>query len=248
MNWVYLSPHFDDAVLSCGGLIWEQTQAGDRVNIWTICAGIPKSESLSDFAQSLHSRWETGDQAVKSRRREDRTACARLSAIPRRFSVPDCIYRRSEPIGFLYTSDEALFGPLHPAEQGLVGKLSADLAKALAPGDELVSPLALGGHVDHRLTRAAAESIGRELWYYADYPYVCQYLDQIEDLRGAGWKGTLFNISPEGLAAWQGAIAAHRSQISTFWADLETMYAEIHAYHDLMGGVFLWKPPNGVQE
>ena len=29
MRWIYLSPHFDDAVLSCGGLIWEQTHSGD---------------------------------------------------------------------------------------------------------------------------------------------------------------------------------------------------------------------------
>ena len=248
MNWVYLSPHFDDAVLSCGGLIWEQTQAGNHAQIWTICAGGPKSEPLSDFAQSLHSRWETGDQAVKSRRREDRIACARLSAAPRRFSVLDCIYRRSDPIGFLYASEEALFGPLHPAEQGLVSELSADLAQALAPGDKLVAPLALGGHVDHRLTRAAAESIGQVLWYYADYPYVCRHLDQIQDLRQAGWEETLFDVSLEGLVAWQEAIAAHRSQISTFWSSLETMYAEIHAYLDLMGGVLLWKPPNDPQE
>jgi len=32
-------PHFDDAVLSCGGLIWEQTQKGIPVEIWTVCAG-----------------------------------------------------------------------------------------------------------------------------------------------------------------------------------------------------------------
>ena len=25
-KWVYLSPHFDDVVLSAGGLVWEQTR------------------------------------------------------------------------------------------------------------------------------------------------------------------------------------------------------------------------------
>jgi LmbE family N-acetylglucosaminyl deacetylase len=248
MSWVYLSPHFDDVVLSCGGLIWEQTQAGFSVNIWTICAGIPKAEPLSDFAQSLHTRWETGDQAVENRRREDSAACARLSATSRRFPILDCIYRRSEPIGFLYTSEEALFGSLHPAEQGLIHRLSIDLGQALDPRDELVVPLALGGHVDHRLVRAAAESADHPLRYYADYPYVCRNLDQIQDLRQAGWEETLFDVSPAGLEAWQEAIAAHRSQISTFWPSLEAMYAAIYDYLDLMGGAILWKPPPIQQE
>jgi len=39
MRWIYISPHFDDAVLSCGGLIWEQTHKGITVEIWTVCAG-----------------------------------------------------------------------------------------------------------------------------------------------------------------------------------------------------------------
>ena len=28
MRWIYLSPHLDDAVLSCGGLIFEQSRQG----------------------------------------------------------------------------------------------------------------------------------------------------------------------------------------------------------------------------
>ncbi len=28
MRWVYLSPHFDDVILSSAGLVWEQVQVG----------------------------------------------------------------------------------------------------------------------------------------------------------------------------------------------------------------------------
>ena len=41
MRWIYLSPHLDDAVFSAGGLIYEQTQAGTPVEIWTIMCGDP---------------------------------------------------------------------------------------------------------------------------------------------------------------------------------------------------------------
>jgi hypothetical protein len=64
MEWIYLSPHFDDVAFSCGGLVWEQTELGDEVSIWTICAGEPPPGPVSKYAQSLHDRWKTGPSAV----------------------------------------------------------------------------------------------------------------------------------------------------------------------------------------
>jgi len=247
MSWIYLSPHFDDVVLSCGGLIWEQTQASETVSIWTVCAGEPPSEPFSSFAESLHTRWEAGDQAVKRRRQEDIAACARISACPRHLAVPDCIYRYTladEARQFLYDSEDALFGPLHPAEQELVSQLTREFSVSLPADAEMVSPLSLFGHVDHRLTRSAAEGLGRSLWYYADYPYVMKTMDQIESLRQAGWQEILFPVSQAGLTAWQEAVAAHQSQISTFWPDLEAMYAEVREYCEMFGGAILWRPPS----
>jgi len=40
-TWTFLSAHFDDVVLSAGGLVWELTRRGERAEIWTICAGDP---------------------------------------------------------------------------------------------------------------------------------------------------------------------------------------------------------------
>ncbi|MBA4379671.1 MAG: PIG-L family deacetylase, partial [Anaerolinea sp.] len=57
MRWIYISPHLDDAVLSCGGLIWEQSHAGTQVEIWTVCTGDPPEGPLSPFAEVLHAEW-----------------------------------------------------------------------------------------------------------------------------------------------------------------------------------------------
>jgi LmbE family N-acetylglucosaminyl deacetylase len=253
MQWIYLSPHLDDVALSCGGLVWEQTQAGQPASIWTICAGDVPAGPLSSFAQSLHARWQTSLQAVAHRRQEDIAACAHLSASYRHFTIPDCIYRRLEPGSlsageansstFIYASREAIFGPLHPAEAGLVRQLTTDLSQALPPVTELVCPLTLGGHVDHRLIRLAAEDLGRRLWYYADYPYAIEEMDQIIALEASGWQKALFPVSPSGLVAWQQAVAAHQSQISTFWPDLPAMRTALAAYLDRFGGVSLWRSP-----
>lgn len=240
MNWVYLSPHLDDVALSCGGLVWEKVQAGDRVSIWTICAGNPPPGDHSAFAESLHTRWQTGLQAIPRRRAEDLHSCQVLGATPRHFALADCIYRQDGFTGApLYTSEEALFGEVHPAETGLVHSLRLQLADLLNGEDNLVSPLAIGGHVDHRLVRAAAESLQRLLWYYADYPYVAQ-TEPSTALSGLGMQVVNFPVSEPGLAAWVEAVAAHESQISTFWPDKAGMKVAIESYYQQIAGVRLY--------
>lgn len=57
MRWIYISPHLDDAVLSAGGLIYEQTRAGHEVEIWTFMCGFPSQRRdfslCSVFAQPM---------------------------------------------------------------------------------------------------------------------------------------------------------------------------------------------------
>jgi hypothetical protein len=95
--------------------------------------------------------------------------------------------------------------------------------------------------VDHRLTRLAAEKLRRPLWYYADYPYVIRAEDPLKPFRREGWYSQVFPISEVGLVAWQEAVAAHHSQISTFWQDLDAMRQAIWAYRQSEGGIRLWK-------
>jgi LmbE family N-acetylglucosaminyl deacetylase len=241
MHWTYLSPHLDDVALSCGGLLWEQIQAGENVAIWTVCAGDPPSGQFSPFAESLHARWQTAFETVAQRRAEDLASCAHMGVAARHFSIPDCIYRRHPADdSALYASEESIFGELHPSENDLVELLSAELRRSLPVSVSLVCPLTLGGHVDHRLTRAAAEKLQRPLWFYADYPYVLRDWQE-NDGRVAGMEKVLFPISESSLKVWGDAIGAHTSQVFTFWPDLETMSVAIREYALRMGGVPLWR-------
>ena len=239
MDWLFLSPHYDDIALSCAGLVWDLAARRGRVRIVTVCAGEVPDGPLSAFAESLHARWETGSQAVARRRSEDIAACAAMHAAYEHLDLPDCIYRAG-PDHF-YASEEAIFGEVHPQEEALVQRLAAELRSLLAgPQTQVVCPLTLGGHVDHRLTRRAAEQMGLPLWYYPDYPYVLTQADQLERLAEAGWQRQVFPVSAQGLAQWQEAVAAHTSQISTFWADLPGMRAAIADYAQQFGCT-LWK-------
>ena len=154
---IYLSPHLDDVALSCGGQVFQATSAGERVLIVTLTAGDPPQAAVSGYAQSLHDRWALVTDAVAARRAEDEAANAILGADTLHWSLPDCIYRYHPATGApLYVSDPDIFGELNLAELPLVATLREQMA-ALPAHRQLYIPLTIGHHVDHQLTRLAAE-------------------------------------------------------------------------------------------
>ena len=117
------------------------------------------------------------------------------------------------------------------------------LKRQLPAGVRVVCPLSLGGHVDHRLARAAAEAMGRALWYYGDYPYAEREGVQLED-KTEGMSGEVVHLSEAGLEAWIEAAGAYASQVSSFWADMQAMRESIRGYAVQTGGVELWRRRN----
>ncbi len=243
--WIYLSPHFDDAILSCGGLIWQQAQAGQRVEVWTVCAGEIPAGPLTPFAQKLHARWGTGAGSVAARRGEDEAACRLVGAGWRRFTLPDCIYRRLPGSGEpLVRSEDDLWQPIHLAEMSRVEEIRDWITGGLGaflPPVHLVSPLTVGGHVDHQLVRAAAEALDAALWYYADYPYSANVTVEPRRWLGDGYRVHSRRLSPAALAAWQAGISAYASQTSTFWKDDGELRQAIEAFARRPEGHSLFK-------
>ncbi len=240
MRWIYISPHFDDAVLSCGGLIWKQTQKGIPVEIWTVCAGDAPPGPLSVLAMDCHQQWgiESAEGVVAARRIENQEAAALVGAETVNFSIPDCIYRHSPTGELLYPED--VFAPIHTFEKNLDAGIAATLTSELEPDDKVISPLAIGGHLDHVLTRLAAEHLDRPVWYYADIPYLINHPELLVPAT-KGLKETLYPISEKGLRIWQSGIAAYATQILMLFETGEKMQEAIHAYWENLRGVRLWR-------
>jgi hypothetical protein len=141
------------------------------VGIWTVCAGRVPSDDLSPFAMELHARWGLGQNVPAQRRLEDQASVRALSAYSRYFSILDCIYRRDSGTGEnMYNSETALNGMLQAGDFQIIQSLQEEMRHSLERESIFVCPLALGNHVDHQLTRLAAEGLEHELWYYADFP------------------------------------------------------------------------------
>jgi LmbE family N-acetylglucosaminyl deacetylase len=242
---LYISPHLDDATLSCGGRIWQQTQAGERVLVVTIFAGAPALDApLSPFAQEMHARWGLADP-VAARREEDAAALALLGAEGVYWSYVDYIYRQTAEGRFLCDGEEALFGEVHPAEDALIAEL-VDRLRELAQEGTIYAPLAVGHHIDHQIVRRVMKGLAGVI-YYEDYPYAAKPGMLEAALEGEQWQAELVALSQEALETKIAAIVCYGSQLTSLeWADAVDMAAAVRAFAQQTGGSELaeryWQP------
>jgi LmbE family N-acetylglucosaminyl deacetylase len=239
---VYLAAHLDDAVYSCGGLIHHQVRAGQPCTVLTVFAGDPPPGELSAFAEELHQRWAAPDGPVAVRREEDLAACARIGAAALHFALPEAVYRRDEAGRPFYSGEEAIFGPIHPGDRPIIGALTEALSEIGLSGSQVYVPLAIGGHIDHLILRAAAEGLVQPLWYYRDFPYAMRGGNLPGGQRRPRGIESIQPLEPEDLAAWIDAVACYRSQVSTFWDGDNAMADELGAYLSQEGGAHILAP------
>jgi len=220
MRWIYLSPHLDDAALSAGGLIYEQTQAGTPVEIWTFMSGDPQLTDFSPFADKLHEDWGFANAAetIRERRLEDRNAAEILGATVLHFDFLDCIYRRGKNGDWLY---QEIAIPPRADDADLPAQIAAAITPRLQPDDVLVAQLAVGSHVDHVLVRQAAELLGHPLRYDVDVPYVLYKPHEFEP-KAAGMKESVYRITEAGFERWVEAVLAYKSQLPVLGDALKT--------------------------
>lgn len=248
MDVLYLSPHLDDAALSCGGLIRQQTRAGLSVGVLTIFAGSAQTDLRSPFARALEARWGAQGDAIAMRRQEDREALAVLGAEPVHWPYEDAIYRLHTRTGKpLYASREAVFGDVSRYDPVKARALASEIRKFWrdAGRPRVYAMLAAGHHVDHQVVQTAVlrlvERDRLEVVWYEDYPYA----EDQEAVRREVAQFPLGALQPqtvrlaeEDLAAKCDAIACYRSQIPIFWQDEADMRRHVLDHAARMGGGF----------
>lgn len=252
IDFLYLSPHLDDAALSSGGGIFQQSRAGRSVLVVTFMAG-DAPPVLSAFAQELHDRWQLDLDAAAKRRREDEAACAILGADFLHLAFPDCVYRTHPHTGEnMYRSREEIFGLVNPVElretDGLLGVIMGEM-KRLPECGRVFIPLTIGNHVDHQLIRQAAERVfaPAQRLYYEDYPYVQWHGFPPQVLGdGQGWQSEVVGLDAAAIQARHQAIAAYISQIPTLFGTLDALAEQLPAHIAAKGGEWLWHKRDGV--
>lgn len=149
---LFLSPHLDDAILSCAGRIQRHVARGERVVLLTVFSHADPDDT-ADWA---------------ARRREDEQAAARLGAQARWLGMVDAPFRDPH-----YADFDAITGPHAPGDAVWRERLTErlrDEVRRLCP-TTLYAPLGVGDHVDHRLVHEAAAALDPTPIHYEDHPY-----------------------------------------------------------------------------
>jgi len=241
---IIISPHLDDAALSCGGQISLMTRAGQTVLIVTVMAGEPEEPVITSYAQTLHDRWQLKSNAVVSRRQEDIIAAQILGADVLHFEFPDCIYRLDTSTGApCYLSDEEIFGDINPGDSDIINKVAERLA-ALPRSKEIIVPLGVGNHVDHQIARQATELVfGRDLLYYEEFPYAAEpgAYDLVVGESPSRWHTETIPLPEEALQMKIKAISAYISQLSTFFENQQDLERQVRRFTVAVGGERIWR-------
>jgi LmbE family N-acetylglucosaminyl deacetylase len=246
---VYLSPHPDDVVFSCAGRIWLQTDKGASVRILTVTTGDPEGP-LSPFARRLHARCGLEPTSLEIRRREDLEAAEILGVEVLHLDLQDAIYRMDPDTDKArYQRFRHLFGPLHPADGEFSLELTARLRELLSDCREVVVPLGVGDHVDHRLVREAAElSTSTPLLYYEEFPYVekSRALDRVLQ-PSSDWEPEVVALPPEAVKAKQSATLAYSSQIDLIFGSSQRLQRALRRRHRHVGGERYWRKKDSLR-
>lgn len=179
---IFLSPHFDDVVYSCGGTLGVQVSAGLRPLVITVFGGSPATPvEFSTFATDIHRRMgfrQDAQAAVATRRREDAAALDHLRCDYLWLDYTDAIYRGNPP--YYAAPAQLIGGEVHPGDLWIDQELAQNLVVLhdRLPDTVWYAPLAIGGHVDHQIVCSAVDrliQLGANVKLYEDFPYV---LDQ----------------------------------------------------------------------
>ena len=223
---VFVSPHLDDAVLSCAALMKAMADVAPVtvVTVFSAATEPPHTRAARTFLRQCGA----ADAATlfAERQAEDVAVLDGLGVRHVHLGHPDALFRRrSDPSGLLRRAGRVLpeldhryptfrfdidLGRVSRGDSALVEEVAGQVAD-LSRGAAVFAPLGVGRHVDHLLARSVGERLRAVL--YADFPYTAR--DPEGEGRAAGelqpWAWTA------DLAAKVPVIAAYRTQVDALF-------------------------------
>ena len=202
---IFISPHPDDAVLSCAALLNKLSGKTEVtiVTLFTKAHSGPYTLSAKNF---LHASDEkNADKLVEKRIKEDRAVLGKLAVKSIYLDLQDALFRlkpKKNLAGFFIPE----FNHVYPTYRWhIIKKISSNdpaesqLLKLLKPilrkGSVIFAPYGIGGHVDHQIARKVSEKLSSDVILYSDFPY-----NSRENFYGEpSKKQTIVTLTPNGI-------------------------------------------------
>ena len=258
---VVLSPHIDDAVLSCTGLLSALDKVAPRL-VATLYCGDPQPTSSRKEPGGGRRRKRRGHAAPSVRRREDLAAMGYLGCAWLHLGFSEAIYRRSPTDGrLIYRHPRQKWTRPNVADTAHMEELFLVLRRLCANMGPrlLVSPLGVGHHVDHRICALTALRLAggqTEVLFYEDFPYVAGGIAEggedspTKALARLGLEPRQRYVVPANTTRQLKALSFYESQVEPLFGDAEGMRKALRArtYRD-QPSEFLWtaRPVTGAR-
>lgn len=213
MKAYYISPHFDDAIGSCGGRIHSDLVNGTDVYLITIFSKV--TGPFSDYAILLHNYWKLSDP-FNDRKNENFEACKSLGIKTINLEYEDAIYRKKDNI-YLYPNDGDIFKKIAPDDSLLLEKIYTNFKKRFSKDDKYYFPMSIGNHVDHCIANIIGRKLKREgynILFYSDFSYEDFTSNRKE-------KKEIFYLTEENIKAKINAVSKYKSQIFMIFGSIE---------------------------
>lgn len=230
MSLLIVSPHLDDAVLSCGALILnaiDQTSV-TVATIFTEACDPPHTLSARQYLRQVRAR--DAMTLYQRRRTEDRAALEPIGVRCVHAGLTEALFRRlphRRPDSWVgraipeyihaYPTYRAHIsrGRISAIDSGTTDYVAELIRNWIHTVPSLVvAPLGVGRHVDHILVRDAAARSGAEIIYYSDFPY---NQSQSPDSNFIGRNGLMELQWIQRLEAKEGLIRAYKTQVGALF-------------------------------
>lgn len=197
LSYLFISPHLDDALLSCGGLISELAPKAELTiaTVFTHAHNYPSSLSIRRFLRL--SGYGDSEELFALRRQEDKKINSELGVKTIHLGFIDGLYRLIPKCGgllgqvipetrFIYPiySWQLKRGRVSGWDQPLITQIEEELLKLIEPNMVVFAPSAIGNNMDHKIVRLACEKVFPECILWSDFPYNMwrnQYLIEVAD-------------------------------------------------------------------
>jgi len=221
-EFIFISPHLDDAVLSCGVLLWELKNLKKDIMILTVFTeggSRPYSPPAKKFLKKCG--YINALKLFEDRKKEDKDTVRFYNGRFIHLGFVDAAWRKDENERNIYKNERILFsGEIVKHDRKLIDKITQKIS-SLIPKDKhtiVFAPLGVGGHVDHMIVGVAVKDLSCPRIFWEDFPYntnknsVERFFSQNRILRLS------FELDAEDFSKKEKAIKMYKSQAKPLFA------------------------------
>lgn len=221
---VFVSPHQDDAILSCGELISQFSGKTTIivVNVFTKAHKKPYTFSAKQFLKNSFAI--DANKLYAEREREDKNVLSAFSVKIVNLGFQDALFRKKK--------NSSLLGKYMPEFDHIYPTYRWHIIKGISGNDYAIkelqeklnlfkkknilvfAPYGIGNHADHLVTRKACEEMFDNLLFYSDFPYNVR----LQNFGKPFKNGNIYKIAPN-MAKKSKLIKGYKTQFEGLFPD-----------------------------